>query len=179
MKGLTQLEKELIEAKANEITQKYGTTSGDIDVIKIARNMGFLIGEMELKDEEDGFIVVNENEDSVLGQSSNKLIVVNSDRDALLKYFVIAHELGHYVLRDNVNEPIFAHRENKKGKNEKENEIDFFAACLLMPRERFKKVYESLNVVYEDNENKLLNELSEYFHAPLLSVARRVEEIRE
>ena len=39
---------------------------------------------------------------------------------------------------------MYAHREHKKGKDDKENEADFFAANLLMPREAFTNRFNEL-----------------------------------
>lgn len=59
------------------------------------------------------------------------MIGVNHERDLFTKRFIIAHELDHYILHGE-NKPIFAQREKTHGRTPEENEIDFFAACLLM-----------------------------------------------
>lgn len=59
--------------------------------------------------------------------------------------FTLAHELGHYYidshrigLKKGLLEP-HQSRTNQKQFNQIEREADFFASCLLMPKERFSK----------------------------------------
>lgn len=141
----------------------------------MAKKIGFVVGNANLSDKEDGFIIVNSDEKELLGLNANKIIAVNSKREFCLKRFIIAHELGHYLLRED-NQKIFAHRENKIGKNEEENEFDYFAACLLMPKEKFEeKTSILMNKGIKDDE--LIYELSNSFQVPSESVRRRFDEL--
>ena len=147
-----------LEEQVNKIFRKsqYNDDKDYIDVISIAQNLGFEVGNAMIEEDMDGFILINENQgdqenqEKLLGIQTDKLIGVNSKRPIEWKRFIIAHELGHYML-DYVgknNNGMFAHREHKKGRSERENEIDFFAASLLMPKEKFKKEYIQLKNVF-------------------------------
>ena len=137
-----------IEKKALKTLKEACDTGKEVvDIIKVAKSLGFIVGNAELSDDEDGFIIVNEQENEILGQQTSRLIGINSNQSIEWKRFIIAHELGHYILHydEKADRGMFAHRDHKKGKDEKENEADFFAANLLMPRDRFIACYNSLN----------------------------------
>jgi Zn-dependent peptidase ImmA (M78 family) len=114
--------------------------------VAIAKKLGFVVGNAELNDDIDGFIIVDEDKDEILGINTSRLIGVNASKSLEWKRFIIAHEIGHYKLHYNrkADNGMYAHREHKTGKNEKENEADFFAANLLMPSGRFKNKYNDL-----------------------------------
>lgn len=177
-----------IEQKANNITKKYNEymnedkKNGYVDIIKIAQDLGFVVGNVKLKDDSDGFIIVNEKEDQILGIKTSKLIGVNEKRSLEWKRFIIAHEIGHYILHyiDNAVEldGLYACREHIKGKNETENQVDFFAACLLMPADFFKKKF---NEVKEEKKtmtkSEIAQELSRNFLVTSMMVLRRIDEL--
>lgn len=139
------MNKTSIEEKALQTMEKAGYEDNEdaIDVIEIAKQLGFEVGNAVLNDDIDGFILVEEGKSEILGIRTDKLIGVNSTRSLAWKRFIIAHEIAHYILQysKQKNNGMFAHRDHRKGKNEKENEADFFAANLLMPREKFKKKF--------------------------------------
>lgn len=119
-----------MKKRLKKYLKKYNVSEAEaIDIVDLAENIGFIVGNALLKNDEDGFIISNPDVDVVPGFPSNKIIGVNSNRDYFLKRFIIAHELGHYTLAD-VGEKLFAHRENKIGKSKEENEFDFFC-CLF------------------------------------------------
>ena len=107
-------------------TAQYTIADRSVDVIHIAKNLGFLVGNAILNDEDDGFIVVEEGKDEIMGIKTDKLIGVNSDRPLEWKRFIIAHELGHYVLhyKEKNLTGLYAHRDHKRGHNELENEAE-------------------------------------------------------
>lgn len=98
-----------------------------IDVIEVAKKLGFVVGNAGLSEDVDGFIIVDENKGNILGIDTNKLIGVNASKELAWKRFIIAHEIGHYILHYDKEKDngMYAHREHKKGKNEIENEADF------------------------------------------------------
>jgi len=149
-----------------------------VDIINIANNLGFTVYNVEMEDSEDGFILVNEKENNIFGQETSKLIGVNLTRSAEWKRFIIAHEIGHYILyyNEEKNNGMFAHREHKTGKDEFENEIDFFAASLLVPAERFKK---NLNELKKANLTKkeIIFILAERFRVERKIIERRFGEL--
>lgn len=143
------MDEPLIEKKATEIIRQddYVDNSDTIDIIKIAKRLGFVVGNAVLNDDDDdGFIVVDERRKEIFGIKTDRLIGVNSSKSLEWKRFIIAHEIGHYILHYSVEKDggMFAHREHRKGKNDVENEADFFAANLLMPRDKYIDAFNEL-----------------------------------
>lgn len=169
-----------IEKEALKILEKYEDIyDGDsVDVIKIAENLGFAVGNAKMNDDMDGFIIIDEGADEILGIKTNKLIGVNSERSLQWKRFIVAHEIAHYVLHysKEKNKGMFAHRDHVKGKNETENDADFFAANLLLPKDRFSNKYRELKEKgLEQKDIEVL--LSRRFIATEKTVVRRIEEL--
>lgn len=148
--------------------------TGYVDVLKIAQDLGFLVGNSNLPDTQDGFIIVNDKS-NIEGFGTNKIIGVRSNLTYEMKRFIIAHELGHYFFKP-ANEEMFAHREHRIGKNDEENEFDYFSACLLLPKDLFDSTYEKLN---KDgiNENFLISQMANEMKVPALCVSRRFGEL--
>lgn len=177
--GLT-MAKNLIEEKAKEALSLIGYQDGEVDIINIARNLGFTVGIANLPEWDDGFIIIDDNKthiQKITGVKTDKIIGVNDKRDLQRKRFTIAHEIGHYMLhyaQDKSN--LYAHREDKKGKNKEENDADYFAASVLMPKEQFRAKYDELK-----NKNLLTDEiitlLQKHFSVPYESAKRRIKEV--
>lgn len=174
------MSKQIIEKKVNEILESlnYKYDGGELDIVKVAQDLGFVVGLSKLPDYEEGFILVDESQKEIqhiIGIPAKKVIGVNVAHEQSRKRFTIAHEIGHYVLHSN-EKSYFAHREAIKGKDENENEADFFAACLLMPKQYFEKKYHELS---SKNLSKMdiIILLQKYFNVPWKSVERRIKEI--
>lgn len=175
------MEKKLIEEKSKELVEMSDNTEGEVDVIKLAQKLGFLVGLTSLPEEEDGFIIVDKDAKAIerlTGLQVDKVIGINPERDLQTKRFIIAHELGHYKLHyeTEASDGMYAHRENKKGKDDKENAADYFAACLLMPHESFKKKYDELKKK-KNSQKDIVILLQNYFNVPKESVERRLDEV--
>ena len=181
MKGLSIMDKASIESEANDLLSDNGIDASDgFDIITLARRIGFYVGEASLDDNEDGFVAVDTRVSSILNTGYNKVIGVNRMRDYYTKRFIIAHEIGHFVLHasaqdgDNI---IYAHREKKSEKRpDLEQDVDYFAACLLMPREAFTNKYNMLSKG-ERAAADVIAALQRVFSAPFESVERRVKEL--
>lgn len=106
---------------------QYTIGNRSVDVIDVAKRLGFVVGNAVLNEEDDGFIVVEEGKKKIMGIKTDKLIGVNSDRPLEWKRFIIAHELGHYILhfKEKNLKGLYAHRDHNRGHNELENEADF------------------------------------------------------
>lgn len=156
----------------------YTISEGSVDVIDVAKRLGFVVGNAVLNKEDDGFIVVEEGRKEIMGIKTDKLIGVNSDRSLEWKRFIIAHELGHYVLhfKEKNLQGLYANRDHKSGHNELENEVDFFAASLLMPRESFENKYKEIKQVYK-NDKEIVEALSKHFVVTIRMTERRIEEL--
>jgi Zn-dependent peptidase ImmA (M78 family) len=174
------MEKQRIEAKAQDILRQFGMlTDGQVDVLLLAQNAGFVVGNANLDDDEDGIILVNTKEETILGVKTQKLIGVNARRDLPSKRFVIAHELGHYFFRldkKTGGDIIIARRERLVGRDGEENEMDYFAACLLMPADAFRKKYGELKEM-GILPGEMPERLSKLFNVPLISAERRMGEV--
>ena len=174
------MEKERIEAKAQAILHAFGMhAGGQVDVLLLARNAGFAVGNANLDDDEDGILLVNTKEEKILGVKTQKLIGVNAKRDLPFKRFVIAHELGHYFFHLE-NKPkgdiILARRESLHGRDGEENGMDYYAACLLMPAGAFREKYGELKEMGIPL-GEIPERLSRLFNVPLISAERRVGEV--
>ncbi|MGN0734105.1 MAG: ImmA/IrrE family metallo-endopeptidase [Emergencia sp.] len=171
------MEKKEIEAKAYELLREGKLNeNGPVDVVQLAKNLGFAIVSIRTKegnDDLDGFLLMNEDDNDIMGSKSSRLIGINANRPFDVKRFIVAHELGHYKLTYN-NQRTFAMRDGRHGRSDEENEIDYFAACLLMPKVGFKNYYE---VVKNEDNNNVIKSLAEEFKVPMDSVARRLQEL--
>lgn len=158
---------------------KYDESEGPIDVVKLAKSIGFSVVNVKFKDDMDGFVIIDERKGQILGIQTQKLIGVNADRSLEWKRFIVAHEIGHSILHysEEKDRGMYAHRDHARGKNEIENEADFFAANLILPREKFSKEFEELK-----EKNLPLDEivllLSRRFIATQKTVERRIGELK-
>ena len=174
------MEKQRIEAKAQFVLRQFQmNTQGQIDVLLLAKNAGFIVGNANLNDEEDGILLVNTKEETILGVKTQKLIGVNARLDLPAKRFLIAHELGHYFFyleRKPEGEMILAKRERTLNRTNEENDMDYFAACLLMPAYRFRARYNELQDA-GIHESEIPERLGRLFNVPFISAERRVSEV--
>lgn len=106
--------------------------------------------------------VQSKNTDFVGALTKNKdqaYIFVNKDIDNIgRKHFTIAHELGHYFLSHNLHSNLgFCTNndiaEEEYQKNPIEREANYFASCLLMPKEKVKNAF--LNILENRSRKKI------------------------
>lgn len=174
------MERKEIEKKADEIIKQYNvSTEYGVDIVQLCKDMGFSIIAIDLDETEDGFIIVNSELDSLPGFVTNKVIAVNSKRSYEDKRFIIAHELGHYVLK-NDNQNLVAARDSRHGRDDEENDVDFFAACILMPREAFIRKYKDFSSTVEKIGKSFdpARWLASQFDVPIKSARRRMKETK-
>ncbi len=118
-----------IEKKASDTLANisYDDTNEAVDVVEVAKKLGFAVGSAGLDEGMDGFIIIQEGQKEILGIKTDKLIGVNAANDLTWKRFTVAHEIGHYMLHYNREQDhgMYAHREHAKGKDETENEADY------------------------------------------------------
>ena len=88
--------------------------------------------------------------------------------------FTIAHELGHYFINNHRIGLMKGHltphmsRNNEESYSKIEREADYFASCLLMPEERFKKFVQRKKF-----DAALLNVTAEHFNTSRTAAAIR------
>lgn len=147
-----------------------------VNIVGLANLMGFKIFEIkELINQSSGAIVINTGLFEKYG--SSKCIFLNKFINSGKKRFVIAHEIGHYLLEFNPKEDIhYQSFYNKKAEGEKEKNADEFAAELLMPSEEFILKYDNLK-----NKNtdlyKIREILMEHFNVSMKSIEKRIHEV--
>lgn len=164
-----------IENTVKNIMQMHSVNlSKPIDIVAFVREFGFVVTSLDLPETEDGFVVVDDEDNNLFGLNSNKVIGVNKNRTVEEQRFIVAHELGHFVLQGQ-DKTLFAHRENKKGKNQEENDADYFAACILMYKDLFVEIYNFSERITSKLEEKI-SFLARYFKVPEQSVIRRFTE---
>ena len=163
---------ERIENEAQKVLDGFGYKgTREVEIVDLAEKYGFIVGEAQFKDNSDGMILVNMRVKEILGYKTKKLILVNKNHDNYFKRFVIAHELGHYFLDGNndAHDFILAHRDaNLHENDEHEREMDFFAACLLMPKEAFQLVRDIAAGLIEnyDATSTIVSLLADFFKVP-------------
>lgn len=172
-KELNCMDKKKIENRAEKVLSAYkydSNTDVYVDAVCLARFFGFDVEEKKtLSATEDGCITVSENQ-------NEKCIAVNDTRSFEAKRFIIVHELAHYLLHYTGSGKFFMHRENTKGKNLEENDADYLAACLLMPKNSFKEQYDLLKKDKKSQE-EIVVILQSKFRTPSESIERRISEV--
>ena len=172
MREITQDMKRAYEEKAYEMIKNAGMWGAvPIDTVKLAKHYNLTVAEANLNDNEDGFILINEEKETPI-----RIIGVNRNRKPYEKRFIIAHELGHFKIDcEEKGHKIFAMRDGNHGRSDEENHIDYFAACLLMPEEFFRSEYE--NRKKQKSIVEIVRELADLFNVPRESALRRLQEI--
>lgn len=174
MRGMDKMERERIESLAYELLEELNySLENPVDVIEVAKKMDIAVGTAELEDGVDGFLLIDNDDCNLLGSGKNKVIGVNAKRKFNEKRFIIAHEIGHYKLNYN-NEKQFAFRESAHGRNREENDVDFFAACLLMPK---AAVIRASSEIKDKNIIEMCKFLANKFNVPVESMIRRLQEV--
>lgn len=167
---LTHAQRTQIEQQAQELLadiQKYDDTFWGVNLNVLAARYGFDIYETEMADVLQGDITVDGNV---------RVIRVNINCTHELKRFIIAHEFGHfYTATDKSSLHI---RESRKdihsGKSINEEAMDYFAACILMPEDSFRKAYALLR---KKGYSAISRTLAQLFDVPVESAVRRINEL--
>lgn len=165
--------------KAEEVLKSNNLSdSRNVGIVQLAKKYGFVVATAKMPEKMQGMIVYDESgTKKQMGTDYAKLIVVDSKLTTEQKRFVVAHELGHYIMgnrADVTGEHIEMRIDKHDEKPEKENEIDYFAACILMPHNAVKKM-----VQLDEPENALVEELSRAFGVSSIVAKRRIQEVRQ
>ncbi len=164
-----------VEEKVEDFIKDYNVNvSSVIDIVALARQIGFDVFTIGLDSSTDGFIAIDEEDDNLFDTGSNKIIGINKNISIEDQRFTIAHELAHYYLEGR-EKSFFAHRENKKGKDDRENCMDYFAACLLMHHKPFKAIHNALKDFVPQEE--IISLLAKKFKVTEESAKRRISEL--
>lgn len=174
-----------IEQVVNDVIERNDLgASPYIDITSLVKKDGFDIQAHLMPIDTTGCIFVNDVEDS---GEKERLIIVNrvfrnpeSEEDVIFKKsrFITAHEYGHYILHIPEGQKLYAHRDSDKRDEPEEQEADFFARCILMPKKYFKAFYE-LGNEFGNDENFTIYILSKIFKVTQNKVRMRINEILE
>lgn len=122
------------------------------------------------------------NDDVIPNTDAHRLISVNRDLGVddeyiynLKKRFIIAHEFAHFMLHKNEHTQ-FAHRDTDKKNSPEEREADYFARCLLMPRELVSKIL-SVDNIKEQSLCDKASIISRLFVVTITKAKARIEEL--
>ena len=139
-----------IEAIVNQVLIKYVSRGGaykQFDKICQSENIKY----KEIDVDESKFAGV-----FTKALNEQKYIMINSNIDNFgRKNFTKAHELGHYFLGHQLNgHTDTSINEECSSKEPIEYEADYFATCLLMPKEKVIKAFKSLIYNLKNIKNK-------------------------
>lgn len=136
-----------IENIASNIRKEYNLLTVDFDLIEFLNTIfSFEIQNRMIEDDTTGLLLVDDN-NLIPESTSNRVIVINQklindDEFMQKRRFICAHELGHFILHKK-DQSVFAKRETKIKKSLIEQEAEYFAYCLLMPRKAIEILYTS------------------------------------
>lgn len=103
--------------------------------------------------------------------TENPQIIINKHEHRERKVFTIAHELGHFILHDK-NEQFRVDKYNYNSNESEaleETEANYFAASLLMPKDKFLEIIQLTNNT---------EAVSKYFGVSVAAIANRIKWIR-
>lgn len=119
-----------IRIKADSVREKCKVSRyGIIDLFKECERLGYKLIRYPLGENADlGFTLIKENDTIIYTNTSSRLS---------REIFTLAHEIGHVILHMNKGESYIDDAITISGRStdEKEQEANYFAACLLMPAE--------------------------------------------
>ena len=172
--------REEIENIVDQKIQENDLGKPSFDLIKFLKDKeGYEIVLQNMDDDTTGLIIINDKE-KIEGTEFNKLIAINSSLQNDPNYiqrrrFIVAHEYAHSQLhkRDSV---LFAHRDTQKRETEAEQEADFFARCLLMPRNLVNEVLGSEEAKQLSDSGKIAY-ISKIFNVTEKKARQRLKEI--
>lgn len=155
-----------------------------IKIVSLANQYGFPVIVSGKLGEFQGVIAYDESgKTKQLGTNHTKVIAVSKNLTLQEKRFVTAHELGHYIMDGRTRlknyhgdtEQSFQTRRAEHGRSDYENTIDYFAACLLMPRVAVMEILSSFDDEKSDEEKAAY--LSDVYNVGLEVAKRRITEV--
>lgn len=135
-----------IRIKADSVREKCKVSKyGIINLFKECERLGYKLIRYPLGENADlGFTLIKENDTIIFTNSSNRLS---------REIFTLAHEIGHVVLHMNIGDSYIDDNVTISGRStdEKEQEANYFAACLLMPTDIVDKFLDLEIVDFQKN----------------------------
>ncbi len=127
-----------IENKADTLLQQSGSIEYPIRLSGILTKHGLKVKIFQPEKGLDKF-----SEYSGMIDKKAKVIYINGEEPLYRQRFTIAHELGHWILKHQAE---VDYRNNQAPYSAEELQADYFAACLLMPKNTFLNVYQKMNI---------------------------------
>lgn len=131
---MREIRKREIRIKADTIREKCKVSRyGIIDLFKECERLGYKLIRYPLGENADmGFTLIKESDIIIFTNTSNRLS---------REIFTLAHEIGHVNLHMNAGESFIDDNVTISGRSidEKEQEANYFAACLLMPADEVER----------------------------------------
>ena len=150
---------EVLESLSSNILLNNDMYKIPVDVVKIAQANDIAVYEAELDKKISGAIQYDKNTDKFE-------ILVNKNDAKVRQRFTIAHELGHFILHQNILKDDEIHIDTMyRMPNEKEQEVDYYAGALLMNITLLEKLYK---------ENSIA-ELAELFDVSVSAMTVRMD----
>jgi len=172
MELLTTFRKKQISDLADYLSSEY-SNSGATSLEKIILSENLPVHYDNYEDSFDGMLLYD-------GQHFH--IHINIDKgnrsDSRRGRFTLAHELGHYFIDEHriglMRGTLLPHPSQHSVNNDSqiEAEADYFASCLLMPREKFRK-----QSGHKEFSLGILYNLSNFFQVSLLATVQRFAEL--
>lgn len=141
-----------------------------IKVEDIIRKEGIKIEYRSLSDNLSGLLIIKGN---------SRLIGVENDASIKRQRFTLAHELGHFVLHNEVSSlftdvQLFKRQSEGYSSREErmEQEANYFAASLLMPENLIRKEARVMQCDLHDDEN--VSKLADRFNVSLSAMTFRL-----
>lgn len=129
--------KKYIRIKADEIREKcIKSRYGIVDLFKDTERLGYKLIRYPLGESSDLGFTVKKNQDTI--------IFTNSSVRLSREIFTLAHEIGHTVLHLATQHSFVENAQTISAQdlNKQEVEANYFAACLLMPRDEIIRFFD-------------------------------------
>lgn len=151
--------------------------NGPIDVVAIARKKGFVVQRLNMDKDTTGMLLYSAS-NNISGLDTNKLIVIKKGLPEEQSRLILAHELGHYSLLSEKN-PFIAHRTySHLKKSTIEQDADYFARALLMPKERVNRLINNLKA-HNCDDNEIIQEIAKNFNVTETKAKTRFYELEQ
>ena len=157
---LTNERKTQIEAITTNLLNRYNYIDDMVDIANIVRQQNYNVFIDDLDSNISGYV-----------DHDNKEVVLNKNETPERRRFTLAHELGHIIL--NANDNSIQHRDNIMNSqldiyanDNNEVEANYFAGCILMPRNVFIREFNNI----KGNIDYKIQQLASYFGVSKLAI---------
>ena len=162
----------IIDKAVEQMVLNTGLSYPKDSLLDIAKALGVEVVSAELPDLQTkkvkGYIKwLSDEEKEKMGKPYRAKIYLNSNQADTTKTFTLAHELGHFLLhKDTNNFRIDLEDYSESDPDNQETEANYFASCLLMPKDKF---FNALN------NAKGLDQVAEAFGVSVPAVEARMK----